>query len=93
MSRKKQIFYVFACDEWKSDESMRLEMVTTSVRRLRSFIAKMIEDECYEYGDTNLPPKKQAVQFREDFDAKTSWEINGLLKWAFYDYAYDGEEL
>lgn len=27
---KKQIYTVFACDEWKSKDSMRLLMATTS---------------------------------------------------------------
>lgn len=45
----KQIFTVFACDEWKSQDSMRLLMATTSIRKLASFIARKIADETFSY--------------------------------------------
>ena len=45
----KQIFTVFACDQWKSRNSMRLMMATTSVRKLKSFIVRKIIDKTFTY--------------------------------------------
>lgn len=67
MASKKQIYTIFSCDGWVSKDSMRLMMVTTSVRRLKSFIAKQIEGKVFEYCDNSLSPKEQAALFRQDF--------------------------
>ena len=94
MASKKQIYTIFACDAWQSKDSTRLMMVTTSVRRLKSFIAKQIEDEVFEYGDDDrLPPKKEAALFRKDFEEEEQRTINDRLRYGFYDYTYDGEEI
>ena len=93
----KQIFIVYSCDEWKT-KPMRVEMVTTSVRKLKSFIAHMIYMEDAEYlRFDQLGHKRTAKQqeelFKEDFDKLTRDEINSNLTYAFFDYAYDGEPI
>lgn len=94
MASKKQIFIVSACDAWQSKDSVRLMLVTTSVRRLKSFIAKQIEDEVFEYGsDDRLSSKKQAALFRKDFETEERRTINDQLRFGFYDYVHDGEEI
>lgn len=50
---KKQIYTVFACDEWKSKDSMRLLMATTSVRKLKSFIVRKISQGEFDYGNSD----------------------------------------
>lgn len=45
----KQIYTVFACDEWKSRDSLRLLMATTSVRKLKNLIIRKIADEVFTY--------------------------------------------
>lgn len=91
---KKQIFVVFACDAWKSKDSTRLLLVTTSIRRAKSFIAKQIEDEVFEYGgDDRLSPKKQAALFRKDFETEEQRTINDRLRLGFFDTVTDGEEI
>lgn len=90
---KKQIFVVHACDEWKSMDSMRLLMATTSVRRLRAFIAKKIQNGEFDYYDGELSRTKQVKQFREDFKTEDNYTINSRLTYGIYDYVYDGEEV
>lgn len=92
---KKQIFLVYACDSWKSTSSMKQPiMVTTSVRKLKSFIAKKIKagDFIYTHG-TAMSETKQAAMFRADFETLTMREINDCLVYGFYEYVYDGEEI
>lgn len=90
---KRQIFLVYDCDEWKSTSSLQLAMATTSVRRLKSFIAKKIERGDFEYDSTEQTSRQQAAQFRKDFDARPHDWLNSLLKFGFYDYTHDGEEI
>ena len=40
---KKQIYTIFTCDIWKGTDSMKLALCTTSVRKVKSFIASEIE--------------------------------------------------
>lgn len=89
----KQIYYVQSCDEWKSTDTMRIEMVTTSIRKLKTFIAKKIEKGDYEYCDSEMNSKKQAAVFRSDFDNLDRYTINCKLRYASFEYVYDGEEL
>ena len=97
MKNMKQIFIVYSCDEWKT-KPMSIEMVTTSSRKLKSFIAHMIYMEDAEYLPFDqIGHKRTAVQqeklFKEDFDKLTRDEINSNLRYVFYDYAYDGERI
>ena len=90
---RKQIFLVYDCDEWKSKDSMRLAMATTSSRGLRSFIASKIERGDFDYGDPDEPRKKQTSEFRREFDSMPRDWLDSKIKFGFYDYTYDGEEL
>lgn len=94
----KQIFLVFACDEWKSRDSMRLEMATTSVQRLKSFISEKIKDGVYGYGNSDANLGLQAAWFRADFGSvgfnkEASNYINGRLICGYFECVDDGEEL
>ena len=91
MKNKRQIYLVYSCDDWKSTDSMRLEMATTSVRRLKSFIAKKIKAGDYYYGSEE--ESRQVERFKRDFDTETRDYINSLLIYGFYDCTYDGEEI
>lgn len=90
--KRRQIFLVFSCDEWKSRDSMRLDMATMNVRHLRHFISEKIKKGDYEYGDSELSARKQAEQFRKDFETETASYIDSLLRYATYEYVIDGEE-
>ena len=91
---KKQIFLVFACDAWKSRGSSSLLMVTSSVRKLRSFLIKKIEAGDFVYrGDSDTPISQQVKHFKYDFDHESRDFINGCLQYGFYEYTYDGEEM
>ena len=91
MPSKKLIYLVYSCDEWTSRDSMRLEMATTSVRRLKAFIAKKIKDGDYNY-DSN-DHTKQVAEFKRDFVHKGRDYINSKLTYGFYDCTHDGEEI
>lgn len=90
----KQIFTVFACDQWKSHDSMRLMMATTSVRKLKSFIVRKIIDKTFTYdkGD-ELSISQQVKLFKMDFENGLRDDINNCLHYGFLDYCYDGEEI
>ncbi len=90
----KQIYTVFACDEWKSRDSMRLLMATTSVRKLKSFIVRKIADETFTYDKGNeLSIPQQVKLFKLDFENGLRSDINGCLNYGFLEYCYDGEEI
>lgn len=93
MVSKKQIFVVFACDEYKSRHSMSLLMVTTSVKKLRSFLANKIATDDFVYIDDNLDKDEQVKRFKYDFDNNNRVYINNNLIYGFYDYTHDGEEM
>ena len=93
MVSKKQIFVIFACDEHKSRHSMSLLMATTSVRKLRSFLAKKIAVDDFVYIDEGLDKAEQVKRFKQDFDNNNRTYINNNLLYGFYDYTHDGEEM
>lgn len=91
---KKQIYTVFACDEWKSKDSMRLLMATTSVRKLKSFIVRKIADETFTYDKgSELSIPQQVKLFKIDFENALREDINNCLHYGYLDYCYDGEEI
>ena len=90
----KQIFTVFACDQWKSRDSMRLLMATTSVRKLKNLIVRKIADETFTYDKGNeLSIPQQVKLFKLDFENGLRDDINNNLHYGFLDYCYDGEEI
>lgn len=90
----KQIYTVFACDEWKSRDSLRLLMATTSVRKLKNLIIRKIADEVFTYDKgEGLSIPQQVKLFKEDFKNGLRNEINDRLHYGYMDYCYDGEEI
>lgn len=91
----KQIYTVFTCDNWKSRDSMNLIFCSTSQRKLKSFIAKKIEDNTFSYnhGEEDLSKNKQVKMFKSDFDIISHDYINCNLNGGYLDYYYDGEEI
>lgn len=91
---KKQIYLVYACDIWKTRDSMRLLMATTSKRKVLALVSKRIEDEAFEYqGYKGRRPAEDAREFRRDFDTRTRSELNGDLLYCYLNYVFDGEVL
>lgn len=90
---KKQIYTVFTCDDWKSTNSMKLIMCTTSKRKLKSFIASKIKDDTFGYDDEERSKTKQIEQFKFDFNTGLRDIINERLHNGYFDYCYDGEEV
>ena len=91
---KKQIYLVYSCDGWKSNSSMGLLMATTSVRRLKAFVAKEIADGNMDYSNgITETPKRMSEKFKKDFDIIPRDNINNNLAYGFIDYCYDGEEI
>lgn len=94
MIMSKQIFTVFSCDFLCTEESMRLIMCTYSKRKLKSFIIRKILEGTFEYGkDENLSVNKQISLFKTHFEKELRNTINDNLKYGFFDYCYDGEEI
>ena len=94
MASKKQIYLVFSCDGHKTHSSERLIMATTSVRKLKSFLAKEIANGDIDYSNgITETQKRMAAKFRKEFEVLTRREINDRLVYAYIDYSYDGEEI
>lgn len=98
MKSKKQIYLCFNCDVWKSRDSMRLVMATTSPAKVRRFIEKKIQEDSevrynYDGSKESKSLKADALQFRNDWKTIPLQKINDRLEGVFLDYAYDGEEI
>lgn len=89
----KQIFLLFTCDEQCSTNSQRLIMATTSQQKLISKISELIKIEDLDYNNSEWDREKQIKEFKKDFVKATRTEINSKLKYGFFDYCYDGEEI
>ena len=87
----KYVFLIYSCDAHKSRSSMRLLMATTSILKLRQFVAKEIREGSCEY--LGMKPEAGAKKFASDFKTKTRREINDGLVLASYDYVYDGKPI
>ena len=92
---KKQIFYLCSCDAWKSRSSMRLMFIGTSPKKLKSFIAKKIEDGEFLYGPNTYetPSQKQKELFLKEFEKEDRPTINSRLEYGYFDYTYNNEEI
>lgn len=91
---KKQIYLVYSCDDWVSTSSFQLRMATTSVRRLKAFVAKEIADGNMDYSNgITETPKRMSEKFKKDFDTIPRERINDNLVYGYIDYCYDGEEI
>lgn len=89
---KKQIFLLWACDEWKSVDSKRLVCATTSPTKMKMAIARMIECGNMEYFSCKTSNSKEAAaQFKKDWKYLTPRMLNDFLKYGFYEFVYDGE--
>lgn len=98
MKSKKQIYLYFTCDTWKSRDSMKLVMATTSQTRMRRFAEKQIlEDPEVRFTNGSIEdsadPKAEMLQFRAAWKTMNRNDINDRLNGAYIDYAYDGEEI
>lgn len=90
----KQIYLAYSCDEWKSNSSMGLLMATTSVRRLKAFVAKEIANGNMDYSNgITETPKRMSEKFQKDFDIIPRERVNDNLVYGYIDYCYDGEEI
>ena len=89
----KQIFLLYTCDEHCSTHTQRLIMATTSQQKLISKISKLIEIEDLDYNNSEWDRDIQIKEFKKDFVKCTRTEINSKLKYGFFDYCYDGEEI
>ena len=94
----KPIFAVYSCGRSKRDED-RLLMATTSIRKLKSFIAVKIEGYKFHYTDGS-GIEKQHLFFKSDFDlARRPVQVldvkllNDRLINARIEIFYDGEEI
>ena len=90
---QKQIFLLFTCDEHCSTHTQRLIMATISQRILVSKISKLIEMGDLDYNNSEWSRDIQIKEFKKDFVQCSRTEINSKLKYGFFDYCYDGEEI
>ena len=91
---KRIIYLVYACDAWKTRDSMRLVLATTSVRRVKSFVAQGILDCRWDYrANEGYAEKEQANLFKKDFERRVRADINNDLLYCYLDYTCDGEEI
>jgi len=80
----KKVYLLYACDQWKSFNSMRLRMATTSEKKLRKAVLEAIGDDDMELDVANI------ATFIRDRDVH---EIDNSLQYGFIHVVGDGEEL
>lgn len=97
---QKKIYLLYDCDIWKSKDSMRLLMATSSKLKIKLFIQRKIGTEDMEYPhceasriQKDMLPRLEVAQFRKDFEEKTIKEVNDNLRYGFIDCVIDGEEI
>ena len=88
---KKQIWVVWNSNQW--GEYTSPAMITTSIRKVKTFIVKQIKIGDALYNPYNKSKTKQIAEFKEDFKNKDRRTINANLTWFQYEYYYDGEEI
>lgn len=99
----KKIFLIYTCDEWKSAESERLAMATTSKQKVKRFVTKeILSKQSFTYGATDDSDdfKSQSNDFRRDWDCATGryhgltlQDIDRKLEYGRIESVDDGEEL
>ena len=85
----KQIFFVMSCDSWKSIDSMRLQFIGTSQKKLKMFVSKEIERGYMDYGIGSR--EEQARSFRHDWEYASGDCINNRLDYGYINYCYDND--
>ena len=89
-----KIYILFACDQWKSTESMNLACATTDPEKMMDVIANEIGEGgmTFYYGNSSEDEAPAAFQkFREEQpDLKF---INGYLEYGHLETVEDGEVL
>ena len=86
-----KIYIVYSCDEWGS--SVNPIYVGTSVKKLKSFVAKEIKAQNMEYAseyeDRTLTPRQQSDLFKREFDKNLEYNtLNIRLTYGIIE-AYD----
>lgn len=90
-----KIYLVYAQDMYNMT-SVSLVLMTTSLEKLESFVAKMIKEEDFYYGGLEIPSARKAVSlFKKDFEKNNGdmSVINNSLQLGFIDSFNDGEEI
>jgi len=86
----KEIYLLFSCDAWKTNDSLRLIVATTSIRKLKNILKQNITNKNMEY-DT---PRSISAACRElsAMDFKNDlYLINTLLEYGYIECVVDGE--
>ena len=90
---KRLVYLLFACDEWKGKDSMRLVSVAVVPTKIRQAVEWQIRLGNMTYkGDTNKSAAAQVREFRSDWKTKTRNVLNDNLCGGFLDTMYEGEE-
>jgi len=90
---KKQIWLVYEKEYDSQEDPMWVVFVTTSFRKLKSFLTSKIKaGECI-YANSESSISRQIQRFRYDMKTKNREVINNNLSSYYYTYWYDGEEM
>lgn len=88
----KNIYILYSCDAWKSNNSMSIIVATTSIRKLKSIIVKEIEEGNIEYERyDNITAKNQAKALIKDWSENGPEYIFANLKYGYVEVFVDGE--
>ena len=88
-----KIYTLFTCDEWKSNDSMRLAFIGTSKQKLRKCVINMIENKNMEYNNPNAPIRQQIKDFKIDFDNNNMRLVNSSLQYGMIGIYENNETL
>ena len=82
----KYIYTIHYCDEWKSTDSMRLQVVTTSVRKFIRELKSMLKSG---YIETDEKERFRLLVTAQLAPGSLCHELNNILKYAYCEAKED----
>lgn len=79
----KDIYLLYACDEWKSNSSMSLRMATTSITKLKKEIELAVEDGDMDFSQSDVKGFLKETNSVSDIDT--------ALGYGYIDAVTDGQ--
>jgi len=78
----KDIYILYACDGWKSLDSFRTEVVTTSIRKLKKEIKNMVQKNDMEVGNDSMYEHLMKASLPSSLFAG---ELNQILEYGYIE--------
>lgn len=78
----KDIYILYTCDEWKSFDSFRTEVVTTSIRKLKKEIKSRVQKNDMQVGNDSMYDHLMKASLPVSLFAE---ELNQILEYGYIE--------